>query len=275
VSWATLAGPGGKRLSILEEETNVSEGSRVETQTEIAKHAGEGKTPPSKPRCPLRTLEHLSVSMHQLTQCIAVTQQILLIYDNINMVWKVAEQIIGRTGKSPISITSDTVLRLSWKKMADAVENGTCVTAVPLFKAKEEDMRTRDTDDTFDHAPPLSLQDIKLTPEECKCQHEYLIYTILQIAVWHGGDDLQKHQNKLVETQPAMHQKIEPHKSELHPLPAMNIDKSSTTGNAEVINAIMKELNIPMTKDEFVKTIKFISKKILVLFLLIPFLPPK
>jgi hypothetical protein len=145
------------------------------------------------------------------------------------------------------------------EKMADAVENGTCATAVPLFKAKEEDMRTRDTNDAFDHAPLLSLQDIELTPKECERQREYLIHTVLRIAVLHGGDDLQKHQNMLAETQPVTHQKIEPHKSELYPLPTMNIDESSTMGNAEVINAIMKELNIPLNKDEFVETIKLIS----------------
>ena len=41
---------------------------------------------------------------------------------------------------------------------------------------------------------------------------------------------------------PEMVDKIKPHKSELHPLPAWNIDESLITGNAEVIEAINKEL---------------------------------
>jgi hypothetical protein len=45
-----------------------------------------------------------------------------------------------------------------------------------------------------------------------------------------------------------MHQKIEPHKTELHPLPAMNINELLTTGNAKVISMIMKELNLLMNK---------------------------
>ena len=108
MSWAPLAGPGGKRLSKLEEETDVGEGSRMETQTEVVNHAGEGNAPPlstKKPRSQLGTLERLSTSMRRLTQHVAATQQVLLIYDNINMVWKVAEQVIGRTGESSISVT--------------------------------------------------------------------------------------------------------------------------------------------------------------------------
>jgi hypothetical protein len=81
----------------------------METQTEVVKHdTGKGNAPPlsaKKPRCQLGTLERLSASMRRLTQHVAATRQTLLIYDNINMVWKVAEQVIGRTGESSTSIT--------------------------------------------------------------------------------------------------------------------------------------------------------------------------
>ena len=46
------------------------------------------------------TLARLSISMRRHTRRIAASRPLLLIYDNINMLWKVAEQIIGRTGES-------------------------------------------------------------------------------------------------------------------------------------------------------------------------------
>jgi hypothetical protein len=116
-----------------------------------------------------------------------------------------------------------------------------------------------DIDNAFDHAPPLSPDDVVLNPEECKRQREYMVHTVLRIAVQYGGEGLGKHQNKVTESLPTTHQKIEAHKSELYPLPAMNINESSVTGNADVINTIMKELNLPISKDEVVDTIKLIS----------------
>jgi hypothetical protein len=46
----------------------------------------------------LGTLERLSSSMCGLTQHVAAMRPLLLIYDNVSMLWKVAEQIIGHTG---------------------------------------------------------------------------------------------------------------------------------------------------------------------------------
>ena len=48
-------------------------------------------------RYTIGTLECLSLSMRELTQHVAAMQPLLLIYDNINMLWKVAEQVIGHT----------------------------------------------------------------------------------------------------------------------------------------------------------------------------------
>ncbi|KAH9174084.1 hypothetical protein EDB89DRAFT_2068033 [Lactarius sanguifluus] len=61
----------------------------------------------------LGTLEALSESMRKVTREVAASDLYVLVYDNINMVWKVAEQILGRT---------------------DSMENGTCATLVPLFR---------------------------------------------------------------------------------------------------------------------------------------------
>jgi hypothetical protein len=130
---------------------------------------------------------------------------------------------------------------------------------VPLFKAEEEDMRMKDIDDAFDHAPQLSVKDVVLTLEEQMRQREHMIHTVLRIAVQYGGEDLQRHRSKVSETMPMTEHQIGTHKTELCPLPAMNINESSTAGNADVINTIMKELNIPMKKDKFIETIKLIS----------------
>jgi hypothetical protein len=35
--------------------------------------------------------------MRRLTQQVVAVRPLLLMYDNVNMLWKVAEQIIGRT----------------------------------------------------------------------------------------------------------------------------------------------------------------------------------
>lgn len=48
----------------------------------------------------LGTLEALSESMRKVTRTVAASNMYTLVYDNINMVWKVAEQILGRTGMS-------------------------------------------------------------------------------------------------------------------------------------------------------------------------------
>jgi hypothetical protein len=56
-----------------------------------------------------------------------------------------------------------------------------------------------------------------------------------------------------------MHQRIEPHKTKLHPLPAMDINESSTTGNADVISTILKGLNLLMSKNKLIETMKLVS----------------
>jgi hypothetical protein len=141
----------------------------------------------------------------------------------------------------------------------DALENGTCATAVPLFKAEEDNMHTKDLNNTFDCAPPLSLDDIELSPDEIMSQHDYLVHTVLQIVVQNGSSDLQGYQKNVMESQPTMPNKIEVHKTDLHPLPAMNINESSTSRNADIIAVIMKELNIQLSKDELVETVKLVA----------------
>ncbi|EDR07406.1 uncharacterized protein LACBIDRAFT_298558 [Laccaria bicolor S238N-H82] len=128
--------------------------------------------------------------------------------------------------------------------MVDTQENGTCATLVPLFDAKTEDLNVKDLQSSFLNALALSIADIVHTKDEQKAFKSHLIFTILHILVKHGGQGFQCFQVDLDKAQPETADKIKIHKSQLHPLPTWNIDESSITGNAEVIEAINKELHL-------------------------------
>ncbi|KAI5891066.1 uncharacterized protein SCHCODRAFT_02734706, partial [Schizophyllum commune H4-8] len=210
VSYVTLAGRGGKSLA----------------WDDIASPEGETDQPVAVKRktCHARlgTLEKLSLSMRELTRELVAAHAFLVAYDNINMSWKVAEQIIGRT---------------------DSVESGTCATVVPLHGGeKPSDMRTEDLDRAFDKALPLSIDDIRLTEEEVRQLDNFLVHTVLRLAVRYGGPGMEKFRQRVLDTQPLSSHIIPIHTSEVHPLPTYPIDESSKKGNADFINAAMTEL---------------------------------
>ncbi|KAJ7868794.1 hypothetical protein B0H14DRAFT_3084033 [Mycena olivaceomarginata] len=129
-------------------------------------------------------------------------------YDNINLVFRAAEQIMGRT---------------------DSQENGTCTTIFPLWKAAP---------------PPLSIDDILLTATESELMDKCLRHCILRIIVEHGGEHFKRFCDDVQNAQPVTAEKIELHRTQLHPLPAWNIDESTIIGNAEVADAIYTELQV-------------------------------
>ena len=53
--------------------------------------------------------------------------------------------------------------------------------------------------------------------------------------------------------------KIQLHKTDMYPLPAMNINEASTTGNAEVVDALLRELEQDPALPAFVSEIKFLA----------------
>ncbi|KAL1683059.1 hypothetical protein EV122DRAFT_286615 [Schizophyllum commune] len=200
VSYVTLAGRGGKSLAW------------DDMPSQERKRRG-----PS-----LGTLEKLSLSMRELTRKLVADHAFLIVYDNINMSWKVAEQIIGRT---------------------DAVESGTCSTVVLLHGGeKPSAMRTEDLDRALSQAPPLSIDDIRLTQAEVLQREDFLVHTVLRLAVRYGGPGLERFRQRVIDTQPTSSHVIPIHTSEVHPLPAYPIDESSKQGNAEFISAAMAEL---------------------------------
>ncbi|THG98117.1 hypothetical protein EW026_g4008, partial [Hermanssonia centrifuga] len=137
------------------------------------------------------------------------------------MVFKAAEQIIGRT---------------------DSQENGTCATVSPLYDAKDEDMLFSDLLASHENAPLLSVKDINLTRDEDDILHACLVHTILRIVVGFGGTGFLRFVEELQECVPTTSEKIPLHKTETYPLPAIDIDESSTVGNAQVIDTIFDML---------------------------------
>ena len=60
----------------------------------------------------------------------------------------------------------------------------------------------------------------------------------------YGGPGFKKFEKDLEKDQPNSSEKISVHTTNLHPLPSWNIDESSIVGNAEVDEAIVKELGL-------------------------------
>ncbi|KAJ7798312.1 hypothetical protein B0H14DRAFT_3545299 [Mycena olivaceomarginata] len=84
------------------------------------------------------TLRQLSGSMRDLARAVAATGLYATSYDNINMVFRAAEQLVGKN---------------------DSQENGTCSTIWPLWKAALEDMSIDELNKAFSTAAPLSIKD--------------------------------------------------------------------------------------------------------------------
>ncbi|KAJ6601568.1 hypothetical protein B0H10DRAFT_2082155 [Mycena sp. CBHHK59/15] len=122
------------------------------------------------------------------------------VYDNINMMVRVAEQILGRK---------------------NAQENGTCATIIPLHDAKPEHLLTSTLDTSVLSAPPLRIEDLLLNEAELDFHTKNM-----------------KWQKDLDAMQPVSPNIITVHKTPIHPLPSMEIDENSITGNIEYLKYI-------------------------------------
>ncbi|KAF8153776.1 hypothetical protein B0H34DRAFT_753214 [Crassisporium funariophilum] len=181
------------------------------------------------------SLRELSNSMIDMACVIASTGLFATSYDNINMVFKAAEQIVGRT---------------------DAQENGTCATIWRLYKAAIEDIQVVDLEASFAKAPPLSITDVLLSSEEAQTLSINLWHCILRIIVTHGGEGFKKFLSDLNRTLPCTDHKIEIHKTPLHPLPAFDIDESTIIGGAEVVDKVFEVLQVK-AKEGWSNIVKF------------------
>ncbi|KAH9929201.1 uncharacterized protein B0H18DRAFT_1154576 [Fomitopsis serialis] len=159
------------------------------------------------------------------------------VYDNINWILRAAEQIMGRK---------------------DSIENGTCATVFPLFEAPCEDMRTTDLLHAFDTAPPLIRDDILLDASETQLLFTMLEHNILRIITSYGGEGFNRFRVNVERTLPRTAECIALHKTEVYPLPAMNIEEASVKGNAEVLEAIFSELGHDLSSTKFTETVKIV-----------------
>ncbi|KAF8602550.1 hypothetical protein BDV93DRAFT_443842 [Ceratobasidium sp. AG-I] len=180
------------------------------------------------------TLFNLSQACRELTQSIAKAHPVGIIYDNINLTFRVAEQRLGR---------------------ADTFESGTCATVFKLFKASPEDMQVSDLITSFKNAPGLTLGDLQLLPEEASLHQRCLIHTLLDIIVTHGGSLFEKYQGLLSSQLPVSQYKRELHIDAIHPLPTMDIEEGTVKGNIEICANIFKELGFDTSNLEFQKMV--------------------
>lgn len=128
-----------------------------------------------------------------------------------------------------------------------------------MYKADKDALKTADLDQSFDEAPPLAIDDLELTEQENTFLRKCLIHTALRCVVRCGGDRFQPFRKEVQASLPSTPTKIEVHQTTIHPLPAMNINESSTSGNAEVVDAMFKELGMDMSKPEFVEQVKLLA----------------
>lgn len=133
---------------------------------------------------------------------------------------------------------------LNCNPLPDSQENGTCVTIVPLFDARIEDLNLKIFQEAYLNAPPLKLQEIVLLGPDQKQFKENLIHCIIRIIIKHGGSGFQKFRARSDKEQPITTDKIPVHQTELHPLPTWPIDESTIIGNAEVDEAVRNELQL-------------------------------
>ncbi|KAJ2929189.1 hypothetical protein H1R20_g7903, partial [Candolleomyces eurysporus] len=191
-----------------------SEGSVSEVTQ--AEPPGEGQR--------LGTLYQLSDSVRAEARAVAATGKFGVVYDNINIAFSNSEQILGRH---------------------DTQENGTCATLFTLNgPVSAEDLDLHALQKSFLEAPPLDIHDILLTASEQQEFNGYLVATVLRVIVEFGGESFRKFQGNIDDFQPQSELKLEPQQTKLFPLPAWNIDESSTIGNIQVVDAITDELKL-------------------------------
>ncbi|KAA1476504.1 hypothetical protein DENSPDRAFT_785151 [Dentipellis sp. KUC8613] len=224
VSYTTLAGRGGKGFTLADSVDG------EEDQIGINATAGQQQR--------MGTLEKLSISMRERARQVAREEDTGKVYDNINMNWKVQEQVIGRTSSQ---------------------ENGTCATLIPLFGVTPEALKTSRLNESLDKAGLLLEKDLELTKSERDLLETCLVHAVLRIAVRYGGPELQVFSKEVEDETLVTAHKIPVHKTPVYPLPTMNINEASTSGNAEVVDAILKELRIDTSKPEFAEKLRPIA----------------
>lgn len=125
----------------------------------------------------------------------------MIVYDKINFVWKVAEQIVGRTGVYMINTCPESLLKLT--DVLDALQNGTTATSIGLLKANREDLQTKVIQDHLIRTPKLVLRDMSPPGLDDPLWKECMCHTVLRILIRQGGTELRRFAEELQRDQPA------------------------------------------------------------------------
>ncbi|KAK1216820.1 hypothetical protein PQX77_020553 [Marasmius sp. AFHP31] len=186
----------------------------------------------------LGILPLLSVSMRKKARNLAQTGLIEEIFDNINFQSKVGEQNVGSHNTQ---------------------ENGTCPTIIELWEAALENLQTSKLLDAFLNASLLRKEDILHNNEESLLFRHCLVHDIVQIVIdFSGQASLKAFAGVAKEKQPLSHHRIKVHKTKIYPLPTLNIDESTIKGNAEVDEAVVKELGLDSV-EEFWSRVRLVA----------------
>ncbi|KAG8691920.1 hypothetical protein FRC08_010053 [Ceratobasidium sp. 394] len=153
-----------------------------------------------------------------------------LVFDNINMTYKRAEQVLGRT---------------------DTQENGTCATVFELFDPSPEALDYTAMKAAFLSAGPLKPADMLHTKDEHSFHRQLMIHNVLWIILRNGGDFFDQFQPLLEESQPKSEHLIPVHESKHYSLPAMDLDESSIKGVITVMDTMYDELGVDKTSAAF------------------------
>ncbi|TFY59897.1 hypothetical protein EVJ58_g5477 [Rhodofomes roseus] len=233
------SGPGSEAD---QELSAVIEDLRRESQEEPARNndsgGGTAQSMTKKKKRVEGILKRLSDACRRAARANASSRLLAFVYDNINMVFRIAEQILGHK---------------------DSQENGTCATAFELYGATEEAMQTSDLISSFMDAPPLALDVILFSTQESQDFRELLQLTVLRIIVTHGGDTFARFRAQVDAFGPLLDTRIPLHRTNIYPLPSMKIDESTIVGNADVTKAVLSELGKDMSSPDFGKIVQVIA----------------
>ena len=167
----------------------------------------------------VRRLKKLGEERLAQTQKIARTQAFMIIWDNLNIAFRVSEQ------------RDDS---------KDHFDNGTTATLVPLYGVKYGGLPLSLKPKRTTRVPVLDFSSVDLLPtrdEAARVQAGQLWH--IQDILYEAYPDLRKRLSSSILPRPTV-ELIPVHKTEQYPLPAMEIDESSLEGTLNVLSTIFR-----------------------------------
>ncbi|KAK1235663.1 hypothetical protein PQX77_001105 [Marasmius sp. AFHP31] len=171
-------------------------------------------------------LPRLAEQLRQRVRRVVATGLFGGVFDNINFMSKVGEQIVGRT---------------------DTQENGTTYTFWKLLNATLDALSLSEYLKSFDTASGLAPNDIFLSAKEEDLSEKCMVHCIARVIVNHGGVGFERFSSDMKKSMPVSEYKIPVQRTEIYPLPAMDIDESTIVGNVDVDKAVVEETGMKNT----------------------------